>query len=93
MAKGKGGSGKHYTSKGERASSIKTATRDPGERLLNQLRALKKGRNVNITLPETVKTTNHNGDLITKTRMVTTKINGKEWLKKRSGPVEKASAE
>lgn len=86
-------SGKHYTSKGQHTSSIKTATRNPGERLLNQLRALKKGRNVNITLSETVKTTNHNGDLVTKTRMVTTKVNGKEWLKKRLGQVEKVSAE
>ena len=86
-------SGKHYTSKGLHTSSIKTATRDPGERLLNQLRALKKGRNVNINLPETVKSTNHNGDIITKTRMVTTKVNGKEWLKKRVGSVEKVAAE
>lgn len=90
---GKKSSGKHYTSKGERASSIKTGSRDPGERLLNQLRALKKGRDVNIKLEETVKTTNHNGDIITKTRVVTTKVNGKDWLKKRMGQVEKVSAE
>lgn len=93
MAKGKGGSGKHYTSKGERASSIKTATRDPGERLLNQLRALKKGRDVNIVLPQSYQTSDKEGKVVTKTRMVATKVNGKEWLKKRLGQVEKVSAE
>jgi len=43
---GKKASGKHYTSKGERKSSISTRVSDPGQRLLNQLRALNKGKNV-----------------------------------------------
>jgi hypothetical protein len=86
---GKKASGKTYTSKGERISSIKTATRDPGQRLLNQLKALNKGKNVVITLPETSKTLNNKGEPIVK--MVKTKVDGKAWLKRRQG--EKVSAE
>jgi hypothetical protein len=90
---GKKSSGKHYTSKGERKSSISTASTDAGDRLLNQLKALKKGRNVNITLPQSYQTTDKEGKLVTKTRMVTTKVDGKEWLKKRQGTAEKVAAE
>jgi hypothetical protein len=86
---GKKSSGKHYTSKGERISSISTKNTDPGQRLLNQLRALNKGKNVNITLPMTSPTLNKEGKPIT--MMVKTKINGKDWLKKRSGE-QKAEA-
>ena len=83
-------SGKHYTSKGERISSMGNKNTDPGQRLLNQLRALKKGRDVIITLPE--KAVNAEGKQITK--MVKTKINGKEWVKKRqSFGKEKADAD
>lgn len=88
---GKKASGKHYTSKGERKSSISTRVSDPGQRLLNQLRALNQGKNVVITLPETSKTLNKEGKPVTK--MVKTKVNGKEWLKKRMGPSEKVTAE
>lgn len=91
---GKKSSGKHYTSKGERKSSISTSNTDGGQRLLNQLAALKKGRNVNITLPQTYQTTDKEGKLVTKTRMVTTKVDGKEWLKKRQNfGKEKADVE
>ena len=86
---GKKSSGKHYTSKGERKSSISTKNTDPGQRLLNQLRALNKGKNVNITLPFTSQFQNKDGKPIT--IMVKTKINGKDWLKKRSGE-QKAEA-
>lgn len=84
-------SGKHYTSKGERASSISTKNTDAGQRLLNQLKALNKGRNVVITLPE--KAVNAEGKQFIK--MVKTKIDGKAWLKKRLGgdKKEKADAE
>jgi hypothetical protein len=52
MAKGKkGGSGVKYVSKGERKSSISTRNTDAGQRLLNQLDALKKGKNVVIKVP------------------------------------------
>ena len=86
---GKKSSGKHYTSKGERISSISTKNTDPGQRLLNQLKALSKGKNVIITLPETSKTLNNKGEPIVK--MVKTKVDGKAWLKRRQG--EKVSAE
>lgn len=43
-------SGKHYTSKGERQSSISTKNTDPGQRLLNQINALKRGKNVVMTV-------------------------------------------
>jgi hypothetical protein len=50
MAKGKGGSGKTYTSKGERRSSIKTASDDPGQKMLNKQKAWLKGQNPWITI-------------------------------------------
>lgn len=50
MGKGKKASGKHYTSKGERRSSISTKNTDPAQRMLNQLHALMKGKNVVMTL-------------------------------------------
>lgn len=84
-------SGKHYTSKGERASSISTKNTDPGQRLLNQLAALNKGRNVVITLPEKTTTLNKKGEPMTK--MVKTKIDGKLWLKKRQGGDKKQMAD
>lgn len=80
---GKKASGKHYTSKGERKSSISTKNTDPGQRLLNQLKALNKGKNVVISLPEVQKVYNKDGT--PRVVMVKTKINGKEWLKKRQG--------
>jgi hypothetical protein len=83
MAKGKKSNGASYTSKSERKSSISTRNTDPGQRLLNQLSALNKGKNVNITLPMISPTLNKDGKPIT--IMVKTKINGKDWLKKRSG--------
>jgi len=50
MAKGKGGSGKTYTSKGERRSSMKTASSDPGQKMLNKQKAWLKGQNPWITI-------------------------------------------
>lgn len=47
---GKKASGKHYTSKGERISSMKTATRNPSDRVMNQLKAWLKGKNVVLTI-------------------------------------------
>ncbi len=47
---GKKASGKHYTSKGERIGSMKTATRNPADRIMNQLLAWKAGKNVVITI-------------------------------------------
>lgn len=86
-------SGKHYTSKGERASSMSTKNTDPGQRLLNQLKALEKGRDVIITLPQKTKTLSKQGKEII--NMVKTRIDGKAWVKKRQGgdKKEKADAE
>jgi hypothetical protein len=73
MAKGKGGSGKTYTSKGERRSSIKTARKDPGQRMLNQIKALYQGKNVVWSLPNISK----DGKVLPNTRVP---VNGKEFL-------------
>ena len=75
MAKGKA-SGKTYVSKGERRSSIKTSVNDPGLKLLNQIKALKKGRNVVIKLANY----NKEGKQLANTKI---KVNGKEWLSRR----------
>ena len=69
-------SGKHYTSKGERQSSMKTRVNDPGLKLLNQIKALKKGKNVVIKLPNVTK----EGKTLPNTII---KIDGREWLKRR----------
>lgn len=72
MAKGKG-SGKHTTSKGERISSISTSVKDAGQKLLNQQAALRKGKNVIISLPNVSK----EGKILPNTKIA---INGKEHL-------------
>lgn len=69
-------SGKHYTSKGERRSSMKTRVNDPGLKLLNQIKALKKGRNVVIKL----RNVNKDGKVLPNTVI---KVDGREWLKRR----------
>jgi len=73
MAKGKGGSGKTYTSKGERQSSIKTPNTDQGQRMLNQIKALKQGKNVVWSLPNVSK----DGKVLSNTKIA---VNGKEYL-------------
>jgi hypothetical protein len=49
MAK-KGGSGKTYTSKGERRSSMKTKTANPADKMLNKQQAWLNGSNPWITI-------------------------------------------
>lgn len=73
MAKGKGGSGKQYVSKGERQSSIKTPNTNGGIRLLNQIKALKQGKNVVWSLPNIGK----DNKVHPSTRV---KVNGKEYI-------------
>lgn len=68
-------SGKSYTSKGERKSSMSTKRKDPGQRLLNQIRALKKGKDVIWSLPNIGK----DGKVHPNTRV---KVSGKEYLAK-----------
>lgn len=72
MAKGKG-SGKSSTSKGERKSSVKTAVKDPAQRMLNQIRALKKGKNVVWDMPNLDK----QGNIVSFTKV---KQSGKEYV-------------
>jgi hypothetical protein len=50
MAKGKGGSGKTYTSKGERKSSMRTKTSNPSDKMINKQRAWLNGSNPWITI-------------------------------------------
>jgi hypothetical protein len=78
---GKKSSGKTYTSKGERRSSIGHKNTNQGIRLLNQLEALEKGKNVRIVLPSLDK----NGKQQPATVLM---INGREWLKRREGKKE-----
>jgi hypothetical protein len=72
MAK-KGGSGKTSTSKGERRSSMATSVNDGGLRLINQLKALQKGKNVVMSLPNVSK----DGKVLPNS---ITKVNGKDYI-------------
>jgi hypothetical protein len=73
MGKSKGGSGKTYTSKGERRSSVKTPNTDPGQRMLNQIKALKQGKNIVWSLVNV----NKEGKVLSNTKVP---VNGKEYL-------------
>ena len=76
------------TSKGERKSSIGHKNTDQGIRLLNQLKALEKGKNVIMKLPSLVE---KNGKQQPATIL---KVNGRDWLKRReSSSGKKESAE
>lgn len=78
MAKGKSASGKHYVSKGERRSSIKTPNRDPAQKMLNKMAALKKGKSVYFTME------NPNKEQTNK-KFVRVKVDGRQWLKRMEG--------
>lgn len=75
MGKGKKSSGKHYTSKGERRSSISTKNKDPGQRLLNQMKALEKGKDVVFTIANPNKNE-------TNKPFIKVRVSGREWLKR-----------
>lgn len=77
MAKSKA-SGKHYTSKGERKSSISTKIKDPGLALLRKMDALNKGKDVWFTIDNPNKNE-------TNKRQIRVKRSGREWLKKMEG--------
>ena len=77
MAKSKA-SGKHYTSKGERKSSISTKIKDPGLTLLRKMDALNKGKDVWFTIDNPNKNE-------TNKRQIRVKRSGREWLKKMEG--------
>lgn len=74
MAKGKKSSGKHYTSKGERRSSMKTPNRDPGQKILNKMAALNKGKDVYFTMENPNKNE-------TNKRFIRVKVSGRDWIK------------
>lgn len=74
MAKGKGGSGKTYTSKGERQSSMKTPNTDQGQRMLNQVKARNKGKNIVWSLPNVSK----DGTKVHPSTRIA--VNGKEYI-------------
>jgi hypothetical protein len=50
MGKKKGGKSSGKVSQGLRRSSMKTAIKDPGIRLMNQLKAFRVGKNVVLTI-------------------------------------------
>jgi hypothetical protein len=78
MAKGKKASGKYYTSKGERKSSISTKVKDPALTLLRKMHALSKGKDVWFTIDNPNKSE-------TNKRQIRVKRSGREWLKKMEG--------
>lgn len=77
MAK-KGGSGKTYVSKGERRSSMSTKVKDPAQRLLNQVTALAKGKDVVYTIENPNKNE-------TNKRFIKVRVSGKDFVAKRLG--------
>ena len=83
MGKGKKSSGKHYTSKAERRSSI--STRGVGvteaDKMLRKINALKKGQDVTITLENPDKTQ-------TNRQFIKHKVRGKAYLKYIQGGAE-----
>lgn len=85
MGKGKRASGKHYTSKGERkvvnqkvSNAIRSEYLTSNERLVNQMRALHKGKDVVFTIP------NPNKEETNK-RFVKVKVSGRQFLKRMEG--------
>jgi len=67
-------SGKTYTSKGGRMSSMKTPNTDGGQRLLNQIKALKQGKNIVWSLPNASK----DGMKVHPSTRIA--VNGKEYI-------------
>ena len=63
-------------SKGERRSSMSTKNCDPGQRLLNQMDALEKGKNVVFTMKNPNKAE-------TNRQFIKVKVEGRQWLKRR----------
>jgi hypothetical protein len=74
-------SGKTYTSKGERRSSVSTKTKDPGQKMLNLQKAWLKGLNPWITIENPNK--NETNKRFIRVRMNDTNLgNPKERAKK-----------
>lgn len=75
MSKPKG-SRKQYVSTGIRRSSMRTKSRNSADRLLNQMAALRKGKNVKMVFPNPNKEE-------TNRQFVTVGIDGKRFLENR----------
>jgi len=67
--------GKNYTSKGERRSSISTPNKDSGQRVLNQMRALEQGKDVVFTIENPNKNE-------TNRKFIKQRVSGREWVKR-----------
>lgn len=85
MGKGKKASGKHYTSKGQVPTvnkkilnSIRSDYIGSQERIVNQMRALHKGKDVVFTIP------NPNKEETNK-RFIKVKVDGRAFLKRMEG--------
>lgn len=75
MAKGKGGSGKNYVSKGERRSSAKTSNAwTTADRMGFKMNALKKGKDVTFTMANPNKNE-------TNKPFIRVKVSGRDWMK------------
>lgn len=87
MAKGKKGSGKHEVSKGERRSSMRTrgVGVDGGDRALRQLAALKKGKDIVLTIENPNKNE-------TNRKFIKHKVRGKAYQKYIQGGSEMKGA-
>lgn len=72
MAKGKSSTGSK-TSNGDRISSMRTAVKDPAQKILNQINALRKGKNVVWSLPVVGK-----DGKVMPNKII--KVNGKEYV-------------
>lgn len=70
----KGGNSKGVTSKGERRSSISTKNTDPGQKMLNKINALQKGKDVVWSLPVVSK----DGKKVHSNKII--KASGKEYI-------------
>lgn len=68
-------SGKTYTSKSERRSSIRTKNVDPAKRLLNQMDALQKGKDIVLTMPNPNKNE-------TNRKFIKQRVSGRDWVKR-----------
>lgn len=76
MAKGKKASGKHYTSKGERRSSISTASMwTTADRMRFKMAALAKGKDVVFTIENPNKNE-------TNKPFIKVKVSGRDYLKR-----------
>ena len=69
-------------SKGERRSSMSTKNRDQGQRLLNQMSALEKGKDVVFTMPNPNKSE-------TNRQFIKVRVSGRDFVKRRTGGGEK----